>query len=235
MNFCKYVFLIAIIGCAKSNFLAAQTDKATFGIMPTLNVTIQPMTPLTLSFFAYDISATQNKINSDGTDFRNKQLYTELAAIYDFNAHWSGVLAYAFQRDYPLGDEHINEHRLFQEIIRKDQVGGGTLRNRLRIEERFIENRLTKTYPYSTRLRYLLGYVVPLADRKCFLSVYNDIFLGAQPKSDPLWNENWAYLGVGIKIGKGIVEPGVLWQNYAIGNNLRHNQWLFELTYTLNL
>ncbi len=224
--------LIIFLLLTNTNIFAQSTPD--FGFMPTLNIEKKIKPNTILNFFAYDINGSLQKPNTQTKQFRNKQFYSELALIQLFgkNQHWFGVLAYAFQRDFPFGTERLNEHRIFQEIGRVDQLGKGTLKNRLRLEERFIENRTLGNYPLSLRTRYLLSYKMPFGKaKKCYLMAFNDIFLATYPKSTPIFNENWAYGGIGFPLNKKMtLEPAILWQNFATSNASRGNQFLLETT-----
>jgi len=93
----------------------------------------------------------------------------------------------------------INEHRIFQQFINKQNVGKLKLSHRYRFEQRFIEN------DFKLRFRYFLGLKYPLFntnnDYKIYISVYNEIFLNTKPT---VFDRNRLYGGLGYKISNNI-------------------------------
>lgn len=94
----------------------------------------------------------------------------------------------------------INEHRIFQQFISKQNVGRLKLSHRYRFEQRFIENN------FKLRLRYFLGLKYPLINKtsntyKLYISAYNEIFLNTESS---VFDRNRLYGGLGFKVNNNI-------------------------------
>ena len=89
----------------------------------------------------------------------------------------------------------VEEHRIFQQFITKQNVGKVSLQHRYRFEQRFIES------DFRTRFRYFLGMNIPFNNPKYYLSAYNEIFLNGDSN---VFDRNRIYGGLGYKLRKGI-------------------------------
>jgi Protein of unknown function (DUF2490) len=109
---------------------------------------------------------------------------------------------YILSNNY-LGDVNekisVNEHRIFQQFISKQNVGKLKLSHRYRFEQRFVEN------DFKLRLRYFLGLKYPLTnnnnDYRIYISAYNEIFLNAKTS---VFDRNRLYGGLGYKVNSKI-------------------------------
>lgn len=88
----------------------------------------------------------------------------------------------------------VNEHRIYQQFITKQQFKGVALQHRYRFEQRFVES------VFKMRFRYFLGINVPVY-KKAYLSIYNEIFLNT--KKD-VFDRNRLYGGVGYRLNKTV-------------------------------
>ena len=104
---------------------------------------------------------------------------------------------------------NVNEHRIFQQFISRQQFGRFYLQHRYRIEERFIEG------DFKMRFRYFLGLNVPInkkemVSKAIYLSLYNEIFI--QPKS-PVFDRDRVYGAIGYVFSSNLkVEAGMMAQ-----------------------
>lgn len=89
----------------------------------------------------------------------------------------------------------VEEHRIFQQLITKQNIGKVSLQHRYRFEQRFIES------DFRTRFRYFLSMNVPFGSSKYYLSAYNEIFLNGDGN---VFDRNRIYGGLGYKLSKGI-------------------------------
>lgn len=102
---------------------------------------------------------------------------------------------YGWIVSYPYGDQaiptSINEHRIWQQLILKNQVGRFYFQHRYRLEERFIESRIANStgayefdsFNYKWRGRYRFLSSIPLNrnamdDVTLFLAIYDEVFIG---------------------------------------------------------
>ena len=89
----------------------------------------------------------------------------------------------------------VEEHRIFQQFITKQNIGQVSLQHRYRFEQRFIKS------DFKTRFRYFLGMNIPFKNSKYYLSAYNEVFLNGESN---VFDRNRIYGGLGYQIGKGI-------------------------------
>lgn len=101
----------------------------------------------------------------------------------------------------------VDEHRIFQQFITRQNFGRMFLQHRYRFEQRFVED------DFSLRFRYFLAINIPInnktmIDRTFYLSSYNEIFLNT---GDNVFDRNRLYGGLGYKINKNIrLETGYM-------------------------
>jgi len=111
------------------------------------------------------------------------------------------LLGYGFIRsENYLGNEKlvVNEHRIFQQIITKQNAAKLRLQHRYRFEQRFVEN------DFKLRVRYFLGLAYPLwnddkANRELYLTAYNEIFLNT---TQVVFDRNRLYGGLGYRLNE---------------------------------
>ncbi|WP_298534251.1 DUF2490 domain-containing protein [uncultured Algibacter sp.] len=120
--------------------------------------------------------------------------------------------------------ESVNEHRIYQQFITKQNISIISLQHRYRFEQRFIEK------DFKLRLRYFLGLNVPLnkkelIDKTLYFSMYNEIFLNT--KKD-VFDRNRLYGGFGYKLNNSIrFELGYMNQFLNNGNRDQINMVTF--------
>lgn len=89
----------------------------------------------------------------------------------------------------------VEEHRIFQQFITKQNIGSLSLQHRYRFEQRFVES------DFKTRFRYFLGINIPFKDSNYYVSSYNEIFLNG---ASNVFDRNRIYGGLGYNLSKGI-------------------------------
>lgn len=92
----------------------------------------------------------------------------------------------------------VNEHRIYQQFISKQQFKGISLQHRYRFEQRFVED------DFKLRFRYFLGINIPLSKKetnKYYLSAYNEIFLNTKTS---IFDRNRLYGAIGYKLNSNI-------------------------------
>lgn len=124
------------------------------------------------------------------------------------------LLGYGFIRTepyIPLTDEKlvVNEHRIFEQFITKQQFGRVNVQHRYRFEQRFIED------DFKMRLRYFLSLNVPINKKEMdknavYVSAYNEIFINTEAA---YFDRDRIYGGVGYCFNKSLkMEVGVMSQ-----------------------
>ncbi len=110
---------------------------------------------------------------------------------------------------------NVNEHRIFQQFISKQNFGRFFVQHRYRVEERFLKN------DFQLRLRYFLGINIPLNKKTLekntiYLSSYNEIFIHSEK---PLFDRNRLYGALGYFIHKNLkMEVGFMSQSLEDSN-----------------
>lgn len=201
-----------------SNLLQAQ-DVTLAGIFPVWSQTGRINNKLNYNFF---IATTIDPFNvkKGGVEYPagDLNLYIQSSIIYVVNANWNIAGSYTYQGVNPFGENFFNEHRIWEQVIFSNALGKGRMTHRVRLEERFIENRATGTYPLSTRTRYQLGFNMPLQGRtleekEFYLNAYNEFYFNMTGAKNTTYSDNWAYVGCGYNLGKmGKLELGYLLQ-----------------------
>ena len=103
----------------------------------------------------------------------------------------------------------LNEHRLFQQFVTKQNFGRVFLQHRYRIEERFLPD------DFKMRFRYFLSANVPVNSKKMeknafYISAYNEIFINGKTA---FYDRNRIYGGLGYVINKNLkIETGFMSQ-----------------------
>ena len=162
------------------------------------------------------------------------QLYVQPSLIYLLNAQWQMAVSYTYQRNNPINERYSNEHRLWQQSSFMHNIEKGQISHRVRMEERFIQNRADDSYPLSTRLRYQMACMVPLEGpsleaKEYYFNSYNEFFFSLSGQRNALYSDNWTYLGIGYHLGDlGRIELGYLLQN-AIRNPAGDHRYLHLL------
>jgi hypothetical protein len=124
------------------------------------------------------------------------------------------LLGYGFIRTepyIPFTDEKlvVNEHRIFEQFITKQQFGRVNIQHRYRFEQRFIEE------DFKMRLRYFLSLNVPINKKEMdknaiYVSAYNELFVNTEAA---YFDRDRIYGGLGYCFNKSLkMEVGVMSQ-----------------------
>ncbi len=139
------------------------------------------------------------------------------------------LLGYGFIQSHTYsntGNKNIkNEHRIFQQFIKKQNIHNFYVQHRYRIEERFF------TDDFKLRFRYFLSVNKPLNKKTMetnavYLSAYNEIFLNAEK---PVFDRNRLYVGAGYCINRHLrLETGYMIQMFENKNQSQFQIILFN-------
>jgi hypothetical protein len=198
--------------------IAAQ-NLAFYGLLPAWNQTGRISNKFSYNFFiSTTIDAFDRTIDNIKYPAMDFQLYIQPSIIYVHNANFNLAASYTYQRNNPFTANYSNEHRLWQQAIYSHRIGKSRMAHRLRFEERFIEDRLTGQYPFSTRLRYQISFKMPLQGKtidnnEFYFNTYNESYLSLTGNKNAVYSENWTYAGFGFNTTKaGSIEIGYLFQ-----------------------
>ena len=149
-----------------------------------------------------------------------EQLLLRTGLGYTFNEGKNNVLlgyGYILSENYINNSDDkvsVNEHRIFQQFISKQNIGNISLSHRYRFEQRFVES------DFKMRFRYFLAFKVPFKNKekensKLYLSAYNEIFLNTK---SAVFDRNRVYGGLGYTVNKNIrLEAGYMNQFFETG------------------
>ncbi len=142
-----------------------------------------------------------------------EQLLLRTGLGYTFNEGKNNALlgyGYILSENYVGNSDEkvsVNEHRIFQQFISKQNIGSVGLSHRYRFEQRFVED------DFKMRFRYFLAFKIPFKTKekensKFYLSAYNEIFLNTKSS---IFDRNRVYGGLGYTINKNIrIEAGYM-------------------------
>lgn len=93
----------------------------------------------------------------------------------------------------------VNEHRIYQQFITRQNIGRIKVQHRYRLEQRWIDG-----LDFKLRFRYFMALNLPLnnpdmIDKTFYLSSYNEIFLNHKGN---VFDRNRLYGGIGFKLNK---------------------------------
>jgi hypothetical protein len=193
-----------------------------FGALPAINLTARLTEKCNFNMFASTtIDAFTREIDGINYPSSDLQLYLQPSIVYNPTKQINFSFSYTYQRNNPFRTIFVNEHRLWQQAMFIKNLNKGKLTNRFRFEERFIENKLTEHYPLSTRLRYQIGYTVPLKRKqketsKIYFNTYNEFYFSLSGQKNAFYSENWSYAGVGFNLSHyNKIELGYLFQTFV--------------------
>ncbi|MGB0176360.1 MAG: DUF2490 domain-containing protein [Owenweeksia sp.] len=152
-----------------------------------------------------------------------EQLLLRTGIGYDLTENNNNILlGYGFihSQNYEAGaDEKIevDEHRVFQQFITRQNFGRVGLQHRYRFEQRWIENQ-----DFRLRFRYFLSLNITLnhsqmEDKTLYLSAYNEIFIN---NKDILFDRNRLYGGLGYRLSR-LVRFELGYMNQSLNNGGR--------------
>jgi hypothetical protein len=129
------------------------------------------------------------------------------------------------------------EHRVYEEYLLNLKAAKVELTNRLRLEQRFFQN---KSKDFAQRFRYYFRAAIPLVntrvfDKGLFLAFQDEIFLNVQNKQNVNNNffvQNRTYAGIGYRLSKKMeLELGYMYR-YQVEEDNNLNNHILQLTLT---
>jgi hypothetical protein len=220
-------------------YVKAQTTNH-FGIFPTIDHsgTLSDKWDYSLYYFG-----AVNVFNPDIGPIKRPSgffiFYSEQALSYKANKNLSLTGSYVYQRTDPAENYFVNENRFYFQATYKTNRNRMSFKNRLRYDGRFIQDKLTGNYPFTSRVRYLFGLQTPLKKEKdnLYLTAYNEFFFNTCKNSAVIYGENWASAALGFKTAKaGNWEIGPLYIFWVINKQYDLTNLLYlQLTWSTHL
>ncbi len=173
-----------------------------------------------------------------GKDANFLLFYSEQSLSFKAGKHFFFTGSYVYQRANAVYENYVNENRIYVQGKYKHSINKMDLAHRVRFDLRFIQNRVTDKTPLTHRARYLLGFDVPIKSKRenLYFTAYEELFFSTVSRAAPVYEENWAYAALGIKLNeKNKIEPGILYITWNIGKTNWFNQYYFQLTWISHL
>ena len=134
-----------------------------------------------------------------------EQILLRVGVNFHINKHYTTSLGYAhvpnfaFDKDQFPGVQ-VSEHRIWQQLIMKNNLGRVNFEHRYRLEQRWLQS--NNGDKYLNRIRYLLRAIIPLNKKAIekntlFLSFYDEVFIHFSPSP---FDRNRFYAAVGYQI-----------------------------------
>lgn len=160
---------------------------------------------------------------------------------YHFNSNVFASAGYCFVETYPYGafpaKANFPEHRLWEQLQIKNQVGRFETINRLRLEQRFskvpVLNASTNDYEpgdavYTNRFRVLNRVSIPfkgklIVDKSFYITAYDEVMINfGRHTAMNIFDQNRFYIALGYKIPiVGRLEIGYMEQTIVKGDGLK--------------
>ena len=197
-----------------------------YGVFPTIDHSGSLNEKWSYNVYLFDaIKPYTHTINNEVTDeARSFYAYGELGLSYALNKQLSITGAYVHERQNVFKEYYRTENRLFQQLTLKTPINNGVMKQRLRFDERFIQNKTTGKAPLTHRLRYLLCGTIPISDTKLYAMGYSEFFFNTSNAFK--YEENWSALQLGIHLNDvHSIEAGLLNVNWIYNSS---NDWLHQ-------
>ncbi|HSZ72976.1 MAG TPA: DUF2490 domain-containing protein [Cytophagaceae bacterium] len=206
------------------------------GVFPTIDHSGRLSQKLTYSLYYFAAFPLVNLQKPDvSKDAFFNLLYFEQALSYQLTNKLSLTGSYVYQRSNVSASDYVNENRFYVQATYKNSYKNINIKNRLRFDGRFIQNRATGETPFTNRLRYLIGIDFPIKN-KIYFAAYEEAFFNTYSGTSTVYGENWAYAGFGKKINTiHKVELGLLYITWNTGDTNWFNQYYLQLTWISQL
>lgn len=163
------------------------------------------------------------------TDFITnwQQSLARFGVNYHFTDQVMFTIGYAHAQAFTYGDKPIArkdqfgddqsfpEHRIYQDILLKNNTGRFEISHRLKLEERFLgnaydakDNRIAGKWNFVMRFRYRIRLAMPLQgntidDNEFYLHAFDEILIGAgENVKNNIFDQNRFNIGIGYKLNK---------------------------------
>ena len=187
--------------------------------------------------------------------FEPMQFQLRTGVDYSFNKHFSVLQGYVYSWNPLYGKQPAsfvnNEHRLFEQVVYKHQIGRLNISHRGRLEQRFIqvhENNngeiINEGYDlFLNRARYRLMVNIPLNHAKMepktlYASVYDEVFFEWGDKVvNHKPDQNRLFAGLGYQVNKQFsFQGGFFYQNLVKLSGLKQeNNVGFQMQVNYNI
>jgi len=145
---------------------------------------------------------------------------------YKFSTKWEATAGYCW---FINNETDYVENRPWQQIVRKDKINKLQIVQRIRLEQRTLENETGRDFAFRSRYQLWFLYPILFNNNKLLASVYQEIM--------PVWGDNVpgnhldqyrAYVGLNYNFPQLTVTAGYqyIWQWTTIENTFKQNNCL---------
>jgi hypothetical protein len=167
-----------------------------------------------------------------------EQILLRTGIVYQINSTSNLTLGYASITNFAFNDERfenptVNENRIWQQLLMKNNIGRFFFEHRYRVEQRFLKTQNNNLY--RDRIRYLIRMNIPLNKKiiegnTLFLSFYDELFINIT--SNP-FDRNRLYGALGFQFTNGLnLQLGYMAQTI---NVLTKHYFQTAINYTFDL
>ena len=138
-----------------------------------------------------------------------EQILLRTGIVYHINSTSNLTLGYASITNFAFNDERfenptVNENRIWQQLLMKNNIGIFLFEHRYRAEQRWLKSQNNNLY--RDRIRYLIRMNIPLNKKTIesntlFLSFYDELFINIT--SNP-FDRNRLYGALGFQFTNGL-------------------------------
>ncbi len=138
-----------------------------------------------------------------------EQILLRTGIVYHINSTSNLTLGYASITNFAFNDERfenptVNENRIWQQLLMKNNIGRFFFEHRYRAEQRWLKSQNNNLY--RDRIRYLIRMNIPLNKKTIesntlFLSFYDELFINIT--SNP-FDRNRLYGALGFQFTNGL-------------------------------
>lgn len=186
--------------------------------------------------YSLQLSSETNAIhrNSDRRHFPARAININLEPALSFDADPNLNLAGGFLLRFrdPFSNTSL-ELRPWQQVTLVHRLNQYRFRNRLRLEQRWTENRGAETYDFNLRARYRFSTDFPLEgerldDREFYLNISSEALITATSGQPLYFWENRTYLGLGYQFNsRNRLEPALEYRIRRIDKAGNRRRFLF--------
>lgn len=141
----------------------------------------------------------------------------QAGAVYKYTQLLHFAAAWYYRHNDPGRESSTVENRFWQQVSITGMVNNLRIRNRFRLEQRFISKN-GATSPLRWRFRYLAGIEIPLQGEKTdigefYFNASNEIYLSLNTPRPSVYSENWVTVLAGYRLSqRNRIEAGPAWQ-----------------------
>jgi len=190
-----------------------------WGVNPYISFTKSVAPRYDLTILHWDV-LTLGERNFQGRAYPRDwvQTYFQTALTFKYNSSWNFAIGHVYQMNNPNRDDYQNEHRIFPQVTYASSWRSTRFTQRLRVEERFVQDREKDVYHARTRVRFQTGMQFPLQGRtldpgEYYFNTYNEFYFSALGERNAFWSDDWVYTGLGFQTKDwGRIEAGPIAQ-----------------------